>query len=139
MINNKNIICLTSYLFKTEKIIYKFQFFFKYKARFPPRGPCLRVTGVAYPGFRCWYRIFFPWPIDQYPFRGPGVYCRWQRPDHLRMAQPKGKVERRGRPPWYKTEAVVLPRQRVEASRYKTRALVTLRLWAQTSRYKTGL
>ncbi len=53
------------------------------------------------------------------------------------MAEPKGKVERRGGPPWYKTQAVVLSRQRVEAPRYKTWAVVTLRLWVETPRYKT--
>ncbi len=53
------------------------------------------------------------------------------------MAEPKGKVERRGGPSWYKTQAVVLPWQRVEATRYKTWAVVTLRLWGEIPRYKT--
>ncbi len=61
----------------------------------PTQGPVL--VGDRYEhtrGSRCWYYVFFPWPIDRYPLWGPGVGCRWQRPDHSRMAEPKGKVER---------------------------------------------
>ncbi len=80
--------------------------------KLPPRGPCLRVTGVAHPGFPMLV-LYLLSLAHRSATRlwGPGVGCRWQRPDHLLIAEPKGKVEW---PPWYKTQAVVLPRQRVE-------------------------
>ncbi len=61
------------------------------------------------------------------PLPVPGGDCRRQRLDYLN-AEPKGKVEQRGGTPWYKTQAVVPPRQQVEAPRYKPRAVVTLKL-----------
>ncbi len=81
-----------------------------------PRGPCLRVTDVAHPVFPMLVLYLLSWAHRSVsPHLGPGVGCRWQRPDHLRMAEPKGKVERRGGPPSYKTHAVGLPSQWVEA------------------------
>ncbi len=70
------------------------------------------------------------------PLRGPGGGCR-QGPDHLTMAEPEGKAEQHGGAPWYKTQAVVSLRQRLEAPRNKYRAVITRKLRIETFQYKT--
>ncbi len=103
----------------------------------PPPGACVCGWWVwRTQGSRCWYCIFFPRPTDYY---SPSSAWWWLQVAEAGLSKCWAKRQggAAGWDPWYKTQAVVPPRQQVEAPRYRPRAVVTLKLWMETPQHKT--